>query len=118
MSREDVRVESDLFCIEILGHKEDFRGLMDFQHMAMYQFIRHRGLEKDFQDYFRSRGIMDRDIKYDISNGLWKLKRNAELKTLFNELKNADDDMVDDIINNIHKTMKNRDYEKGYEMIN
>ncbi len=102
-------MESDLFCVEVLGHKEDFRGEKDFQHMAMYQFIRHRGLEEDFQEYLRRGFMMGRNIKYEISNGLWKLRRNAELNTLFNKLKNEDPDMVDDIINNIHRIMEKWD---------
>ena len=105
-------MESDLFCIEVLGHKEDFRGVAELQCKIMYYFIRHRGLEEDFQEYVRRGFMMGRNISPEISNGIWKLRRNAELKNLFNKLKNEDADMVDDIINNIHRTMENWDDEK------
>ncbi len=111
-----MNLESDLFCVEVFGHKEDFRGEKDFQHNIMYEFIKHRGLEEDFQEYVRKRSIMHYDIKPEISTGTMKLKRNTKLNTLFNELKNADPNMVNAIINNIQGIMGNWENIKKYEL--
>lgn len=69
--------------------------------LLMYEFMRHKGLIPDFKQYIKNRQFIEHN-KQGITDGMWQMRRNAELKNLFSRLKKANPDMVDDIINDIH----------------
>ena len=104
-----LNIEDDL--IYISTDADDKNGVYirrDFYepNKFMYDFIRHRGLEQDFIEYVKRRQFIE-DNKQGIADKIWQVRRNSELKSLFERLKKGNPDMVDDLIRVIHYRLEN-----------